>query len=255
MLSPLLSSRACRFGQALACVFGLSVVSSSAVRAASLLILNPSFETPVTAPGTFVTDAAPSGWSTYGNIHFFGRAVGVLNPASTTLYLDPAPQGANVGVVFLLDAGPAVESGLVQTLADTLQTETRYVLTVAVGNIANDANPPHNSFDFAGFPGYRVDLLAGGTVIASDDNTLLPGEGRFLTSTVEISIGASHALAGQALGIRLVNLDGAEGIEVNFDDVRLEATPVPEPAGAASLFGLVALAGAVVARARTGRAR
>jgi len=38
------------------------------------------------------------------------------------------------------------------------------------------------------------------------------------------------------LAIRLVNLNGP-GIEVNFDDVRLDASPVPEP----SSVGLVAI--------------
>lgn len=213
-----------------------------AAHAATVFVANPSFETPTTAPGTFQTSAAPAGWSAYGTIDFGWRTVGVVNPASTTLYLDPAPQGANVGVVFLGPTFANSEAGLRQTLAATLQTSTRYTLTVAVGNMGNDAQYPHNTFDFSGFPGYRVDLLAGDTVIASDNNTLLPGEGRFLTSTVELSIGASHALSGQQLGIRLVNLDSAAGIEVNFDDVHLDATAIPEPASAAALVGMFAVA-------------
>jgi hypothetical protein len=46
-------------------------------------------------------------------------------------------------------------------------------------------------------------------VIASDSNTLLPGEGLFLTSTVTVSTGDNHPLTGQTLGIRLVNLNSA----------------------------------------------
>jgi hypothetical protein len=44
------------------------------------------------------------------------------------------------------------------------------------------------------------------------------------------------------LGIRLVSLDGPTGIEVNFDDVRLEAVAVPEPASTTAMVavGLVA---------------
>jgi hypothetical protein len=209
--------------------------------AAPVTVNNPSFEDPVIADGTFATTSAPAGWSTYGNINFINRVIGVLNPATTTLYTVPAPDGANVGVVFLLDAGPAAESGFTQTLGATLQTSTVYTLQVDIGNIANDPNPPHSSFDFSGFPGYRVDLLAGGNVIASDNNTLLPDEGKFLTSTVLFSVGGSHALAGQQLGIRLVNLDGANGIEVNFDNVRLDAAAIPEPANAALAAGASAL--------------
>lgn len=222
---------------ALAGIATLLTAALPDIRAAAIAISNPSFEDPVIAAGTFATTAAPAGWSTYGDINYVNRVIGVLNPATTSLYSAAAPHGANVGVVFLLDAGPASESGFSQTLAASLQLNTLYTLQVDIGNIANDPNPPHSSFNFSGFPGYRVDLLAGGTVIASDENTLLPGEGAFLTSTVLLSVGGSHALAGQPLGVRLVNLDGANGIEVNFDNVRLDAAAIPEPANAAFAAG------------------
>ncbi len=194
----------------------------------SLTIANPSFETPVIAVGAFATNAAPVGWTVFGSIDFANRAIGVLRPASTTLYSVAVPDGNNVGVAFLLDnsANQAQfansPAGLQQTLASTLQVRTTYTLLVSVGNIANDVNAP---YAFGGFPMYRVELLAGGVVLASDNNTLLPGEGQFLTSTVTLPVGATHAQAGQLLGIRLVNLNGAGGIEVNFDNVRLIATP------------------------------
>ena len=140
--------------------------------------------------------------------------------------------GTNMGVVFL-DDNAGREAGLRQTLAATLQISTQYTLTVAVGNFAPQAGP----FNFTGFPGYRVDLLAGAAVLASDNNTLSPGEGRFLTSTVSFTTGISHANAGQFLAIRLVSLNGP-GVEVNFDNVLLDATAIPEPTSA----GLVALA-------------
>ena len=66
-------------------------------------------------------------------------------------------------------------------------------------------------------------------MVASDNNSLLPGEGRYLTSTVTVDIGPSHPSTGQPLGIRLVNLNSAAGIEVNWDNVRLESSPIPPP--------------------------
>jgi hypothetical protein len=208
--------------------------------AAMISVTNPGFESPALADGTFNTTVLPTGWSAYGYVDVFaGRDLGVLNPATTVLYAEPVPEGSNVGVVFLLTGGPT-ESGLQQTLADTLQVGMTYTLNVQVGNIAPDGG----SFDFTGFPGYRVDLMAGALLIASDNNTLLPGEGRFLQSTVTAVIGASHPAAGQPLGIRLVSLDGPTGIEVNFDDVRLEAVAIPEPATTSAMVagGLLALA-------------
>jgi hypothetical protein len=140
--------------------------------------------------------------------------------------------------VFLDNSGDLQEAGLTQTLPAPLLLSTQYTLTVAVGNFGPSAGDP---WDFSGFPGYRVDLLAGGIVIASDNNTLAPGEGRFLTSTVSFTTGSSHALAGQALGIRLVNLNGS-GVEVNFDKVQLDAVAVPEPASGL----IVVLSGALL---------
>ncbi len=198
----------------------------------SLVISNHSFEFPVIPPDSFNVAAPPPGWVSYGSINNNNRSVGVLDPAGSTLYAGPPPHGENVGVAFLLD-NPAnqtffanSEAGLRQTLASTLRTRRQYTLRVDVGNIANDVNAP---FLFGGFPHYRIDLLAGTNVLASDNNTLLPGEGRFLTSTVRVSIAASHPFAGQALGIRLVNLNSAPGIEVNWDNVRLDSSPLPLP--------------------------
>ena len=188
----------------------------------TIAIVNPGFELPVTGPNTFVTNAAPSGWQAYGSaIDFGARTVGVLNPNTSALYVDPVPEGRNVGVVFLMDNLPvATEAGLQQTLTERLSANTTYTLRVDVGNIAPASGVP---YAFGGFPGYRIELLAGGEVLASDNGTLQPGEGRYLRSTVVAPIGAGHPRVGQALGIRLVNVDGPAGIEVNFDDVRLSA--------------------------------
>ena len=211
-----------------------------AAGAALVTITNPSFESPITAPGNFSgsTTAGPAGWSVYNaGATNSDRFFGVWNPATTDSYSDPVPNGANIGVVFLDNTTGIAEAGLRQVLAATLQLSTQYTLTVEVGNF--DPGAGGAPWDFTGFPGYRVDLFAGSTLIGSDNNTLLPAEGRFLTSTVSFTTGASHAQAGQPLGIRLVNLNGA-GVEVNFDQVRLDATSVPEPAAFA--FGtLVAL--------------
>ena len=194
----------------------------------SIAIANHSFEAPATGPGTFLTRAAPPSWRVYGNgIDLFARTVGVLNPATTTLYADPVPDGSNVGVTFLLDnpanqgAFAGIEAGMEQTLAETLQSETDYTLAVEVGNIAVDQEAP---FQFGGFPGYRIEFFAGAERIGFDDNTLRPGEGRFLTSTVRVEIGPMHPQAGEPLMVRLVNLNAAAGIEVNFDNVRLVAS-------------------------------
>lgn len=199
-------------------------------RAAGIAVANASFESPAVAPGTFSTLAPPPGWTNFGNVNYGWRTIGVVNPNSTQLYLDPVPHGSNVGVTFLGPTFSNSPAGLQQTLGTSLQARTTYTLTVAVGNMASDPNPPHNAFNFVGFPGYRVELLAGGFVVAADHNTLLPGDGRFATAMVRVATSSTHTNIGLPLGLRLINLDAAAGIEVNFDDVRLDAVPTPDPA-------------------------
>lgn len=213
---------------------GLLAVPCSA-HAVEIPVLNPGFESPAIAAGTFQTNAAPPGWTDFGDVNFSFRTVGVLDPTGTTLYPAGAPEGENVGVVFLLDdqgdqtSFAGSPAGLEQTLGAVLETATTYTLTVEVGNIADDTNPPHDAFEFAGFPGYRVELLAGGTPVAFEDGGPLPPEGGFVTVQVTLAVGGSHERSGQDLGIRLVNLNAAPGLEVNFDDVRLVAEAAPEP--------------------------
>lgn len=200
-----------------------------AAQATPIPVANHSFEAPAIPAGTFATTAPPPGWTGYGPLNYGARTIGVLHPATTTLYAVPPPHGVNTGVVFLMDDQSNQlffarrEAGLQQTFTEGLRTGRRYTLTVEVGNIANDVAAP---FLFGGFPGYRVELQAGGVVIAADANTLLPAEGRFVTSRVQVDIGATHPQAGLPLRIRLVNLNAAPGIEVNFDDVRLESEPI-----------------------------
>ncbi len=200
-----------------------------AVPCADVTIVNHSFESPAIPADSFSTTQAPTGWTAYGSVDFGWRTIGVVNPNTTLLYLDPVPHGSNVGVTFFGPSFGNSPAGMFQTLSTTLQGRTRYTLLVEVGNMAYVTSPPHNAFNFTGFPGYRIDLLAGSSTVASDNNTLLPGEGRFLTSTVMLATASSDTNIGQLLGIWLVNLDAAAGIEVNFDDVRLDATPIPDP--------------------------
>lgn len=231
----------------LAFLAAATIVSSAAAQ--PIAIQNFSFENPATPDGTFIAGPAspPTGWTFFGSTST-SRSVGVLNPATTTLYTQPVPEGRNVAVIFLMNAGGPV--GLEQVLADTLQLNTTYTLTLSIGNIGNDPNPPHNAFNFTGFPGYRVEVTAGGTVLAFDQNSVLPAEGAFLPTTVTFTTGPVHALAGQPLGLRLINLNGPNGIEVNFDNVLLNATvAAPEP-GTVAAGGLAVATLALWARRR-----
>jgi hapalindole H/12-epi-hapalindole U/12-epi-fischerindole U synthase len=197
-------------------------------------------DVPATA---FPVGAPPAGWEPYGAVG--GNAfVGVLNPGVmaveplATYFPDGAPEGENVALTFFDGHLGGAEFGIEQTLDAVLEADTRYTLTVEVGNIASGVSvvQPFASFgffDLRGFPGYRIELLAGGVVVATDNNTLLPEEGDFLTSTVRLDVRGEHEQLGEQLAIRLVNLNQSDvldpvvDLEVDFDTVALDASPIP----------------------------
>ncbi len=204
-------------------------------------ITNPGFEANFAGPNAF-SILIPQGWSLFDPNNIVDQsldAVGVLNPTGGTNFPAGAPEGDNVALIYLeTDSGNGL-AGLTQVLTTSVSADTRYTLTVEVGDIASGFNAPPFDMTFFlldGFPGYQVQLLAGGVVIAEDDNTLAPilDDGQFATSEISVDIPAGHPLIGQALEVRLINLNmlgtpEEPGIEVDFDDVRLDATPLSPP--------------------------
>ena len=172
-------------------------------------IVNAGFENPVLADGAW--DDVTTGWSSVGDGVWIGRANPGLTGTDYPGYGGIAPEGDNVGI----SGNSEGEGGLAQVLTETLASDTTYELTVEVGNIP-----------FYTWGGYKVQLLAGGTVLAEDDNSLTIAEDTFETSTVTFdSTGVAPALVGEPLEIRLLVIGPGEYTEVNFDDVRLTADP------------------------------
>ena len=199
------------FLTAVAVLFALSAM------AGAITINNPGFEDPVLSDGAWTYDYI--GWNTSAD-----EWVGTWNPdpdgAIYYGYGGNAPEGQNVGWAAASDTDAL---GFGQILAETLTADTTYTLTVEVGN----------NFYYA-WNGYQVQLLAGGNLLAEDDNTLTIASDTFETSTVTYTSGAS-VTPGQALEIRLLAKVGTG--EANFDNVQL----IPEPA-TMGLLGLGALA-------------
>jgi hypothetical protein len=121
---------------------------------------------------------------------------------------------------------------LSQTLAATLQADTSYTLTVAVGWRADLPG-----FGFPTFPGYGIELWAGGTKLTSTYSTNQGGTGASPTGGQWIDVIATYtspaSVTADALQIRLIGYD----IQTNYDNVRLDGTLIPEPS-AAALLGL-----------------
>jgi hypothetical protein len=118
-----------------------------------------------------------------------------------------------------------------QDLGVPAQALTEYTLTVAVGNRNAQYSPPGNVS--------RFQLLAGGptgTVIATRDvDASTIGTSTFMDFS---AIGATGAAAPTGnLTIRLATA----GLErAHFDNIRLDAVPIPEPATAVGAVGLAA---------------
>lgn len=200
-----------------------------------IAIVNHGFEVDAVAPGCFAV-LLPSGWSVYdpnGIQDQFGDVVGGIHADGSVYYpVGGAPEGVNAAIAFLSHDVGGGPMGLTQFLADALQSNTTYTLRVHIGNIASGTGPPpcdvFGFFNLDGFPGYRVQLLAGGVVIMEDDNSLsgtIP-DGEFRLTTVQTTIGETHPQLGLPLEVRLINLNTpgtpeSPGIEVNFDDVQL----------------------------------
>ncbi len=182
-------------------------------------IVNAGFEDPVLADGDY--PFATPGWT---KINDPGGSTGTWNPDATGDiwygYGGNAPEGDNVAWVY---PDPNQESGLAQVLTETFAADTTYTLTVQVGN--------NSYYDWLG---YKVQLLAGGTVIAEDDSGIVPADDEFALLTVPYTYDEDDAaLVDQPLEIRLLaaSVDSLE-VDTDFDDVVLTADPpFPAPAG------------------------
>jgi hypothetical protein len=196
------------------------VVVANSAHAASLNVLNPGFELPGPAADAVVI---PDNWV---------RSVEDGYP-DIAVYSPPGvPEGVNAAYMF---SGwwNAFDYTLTQQLSDVLTADTVYTLQVDVG--CPNWDGALLTLD------YRVDLLAGNTVVASDDDGLTFNGFGWQTSTVTYTALADNPDLGQPLTIRLVNKANEVDDEVDWDNVRLDASPVPEPTSlllAASLFGL-----------------
>jgi len=183
----------------------------------AITIINPSFEDPVLGEDDWTWLDVP-GWTWVG-----GEGPGIWHVTSADFEPVVAPDGQNV---LYTENAVGDAGGVAQVLTETFAADTNYTLTVEVGN----------SYYYY-FAGYSVQLLAGGTVIAEDNDTLWPEYMKWATSTVVYTYNpADAALVGQPLEIRLLNLaldkdNPPEGdvVGVEFDNVKLLYADSTEP--------------------------
>jgi MYXO-CTERM domain-containing protein len=175
--------------------------------AGSIFIENASFEAIELDDGAWVR--AHDGWT------LLEGKFGTFDPLAVSF--PGVPDGENT----------AYSNGgtIAQVLAAVLEANTVYQLEVEIGN--RPETP---------FPGFQVQLFAGDSLLAEDVSSFEPPGQGFTTSLVSYVALPDDPNLGQSLSIRLVSL----GIQVNFDDVRLNGSPLPAP-GALALLAVAGL--------------
>ena len=128
-------------------------------------------------------------------------------------YDDPMPDGD----IYLYFNQSVIVS---QTLAETLRPNTIYTLTVAVG-----WRKDLPGLGYPNFPGYKIELWAGGNLLAAQASATgfggtgaNPAGGRWIDVAASYTSPAS-VTPGQAIQIRLYG----RGIQTDYDNVRLVA--------------------------------
>lgn len=207
------------------------VASVSSVQAASVVVPNFSFEEDIAPPGG-VMKFVPSGWLSFNQKG--GEDIGSQNALAANYPVNNPmewPAEGNQFAYVNMFANNA-EGGGIFTDVGSLMPNTQYTLTVAIGSRADRLNSPGiislvNGFDNTGT------LLATGGGLPETQGTWMDYSITFTTGA-EVSDNL----------IIVLSVLGAETIQADFDNVRLEATAVPEP----STIALCLLGGLGAAR-------
>ena len=207
------------------------LIHTSSANAASIAITNASFEAPVQGgPGSFTINVI-TGWTSSGG------TTGVFEPfASQVVPTDGLQTG-------YLNFGGQIS----QVLGTTLAANSVYTLTTDF----------LSRKDCCAWPtaGGELDFMAGSTVLAS---TIVTGLVGVQTVTVNFTALPSDPNLGQALQIRIRNLDTSSQSQVDVDNLHLDGTivttgppSVPEPGSVLlCVSGLLLAAGAKLRRRR-----
>ena len=193
------------------------------------IVRNAGFEDPVYEGGAYGAAthwkagrydvADPLTWVLGGD----GDDAGGWNPDAADGFSAGAFAGDNTAWTI---SGAGYDMGLSQVLTITLEANTTYVLSVQVGNALynqSDETAP-----------YRLELLAGGVLLASDTGAA-PIADTWEPHSLTYDSGSDPAQLGELLEIRLLAVaytdgGGGAGYEVDFDEVELTITDsVPEP--------------------------
>ena len=206
---------------------GLALVTPAA-HAASISIVNASFESPLVPLGPGSGDftlGAPTGWTSYlsAPLATFAPTVGAIGQ------FNAIPDGNQV----LALSNSSQIAGVYQVLGATLQANSSYTLSAFVGQRR----------DF-GWAGYLMELgyFDGSNVFhtLASTNSGTPTSASFIAASANYVASGADPNLGQTLAIRLSS-GGLSG-QADFDAVALNVSSVPEPSSwALMIAGIVGL--------------
>jgi hypothetical protein len=103
------------------------------------------------------------------------------------------------------------------------------------------------------FPGYNVEVVvkenSGPSTIIASDNSVIPLPGEFETLTLAFKALPGDLNLNKQLGIRF----RSNGVQTNFDNVRLDANHTPEPTTICLVgLGILGLLGVVIRKRHKG---
>jgi len=210
------------------------VISDATAENPTITITKTSALEPLLLDGSFeFNELGDGGWDTTPAPHWIdGQYVDPNNPvwqvvSSGSGVGDPDTGDWASGTsydgenYFMANSYVGEDSGLFQTLSSTLEADADYEINLMVGNYDNnvtEANPTGAAGN------YRIELLAGGVVIASVSGAS-PVSGTWAPAALSHTSDAAPAQLGQALEIRILaeaygGADGVtNGVDICFDAV------------------------------------
>ena len=182
-----------------------------------------------------IVSPAPFGWDLVrpdGPVNYSPSNSAVILDTSIGDFYLPGEAGTQVGGIFLTNSPDQLRVGLRQRVGHRIQPGRTYELSVDVGDPMTDFVNFDSVYNLGGFPGYDIELHAGGELLATTASDTLGGpEGTMSTITLTYdSNNAPPAAVGERLEIYLLNRNNTAGVtglhgEVNFDNVTLSHTP------------------------------
>jgi hypothetical protein len=204
----------------------------STTHAASIAVINSSFESPVTSDYVSINGGL-SGWSAPAFVNSYVVKNGGLVSytggvtGNQALFFEPYNDGGNSYVY--QNTGEAFAAGT-------------YTMTIDIGyglGFATDGGNATANFQLLSYDGSSYNYTVGAAATTVSAATLAGHNGSVQSYTYTLSLDGSEAFIGDDVVIFLQAQTTTPGIwqNVSYDNVRLDFTAIPEPSSVAMLLG------------------